>query len=92
MSSAVRPKTIATVATLVYVSWMEFAAHKNAVGGNPFYPYPFLNTMGPLARSAFYVAQIPVLIGLFYAANGVHGLVRGDSHKKTQADSTKKLE
>lgn len=93
MSAKVRPERIALVATVAYCSWMEFAAHKNAAshGGTAFFPYPFLNTMKPGMRLGFYVCQVPVLIGLFYAANGVHRLVRGKDGG-VQADAAKKLE
>ncbi|GAA5871379.1 hypothetical protein JCM16303_000737 [Sporobolomyces ruberrimus] len=70
---AARPLAISTSAVLLYVTWMEFAASKNGR-----FPYPFLDTMTQAQRSIFYLFQVPLVIGLFKAANGLHHLVRGN--------------
>ncbi|GAA6007152.1 hypothetical protein JCM11491_003024 [Sporobolomyces phaffii] len=69
---AARPFAISTAAVLSYVTWMEFAASKNGR-----FPYPFLDTMPKSYRSIFYLFQVPLVIGLFKAANEAHHLVRG---------------
>jgi hypothetical protein len=51
-----------------------------------------LNDLSQGQRAIFYVCQIPVLIGLFHTANGIHHLVRGRSPERPQADAVKKLE
>lgn len=51
---------------------MEYTA-----GYNRHYPYPMLDSMTPAHRSLFYLFQIPTLIALYHAANGIHRLVRG---------------
>ncbi|GAA5901239.1 hypothetical protein JCM8208_002316 [Rhodotorula glutinis] len=82
-----RPALIASIATASYCVWMEYCAQ-----GNGHYPYPMLDDMSPLARSAFYLVQVPVLIGLFHAANGVHHLVRGSSPHQPEAQAVRRAE
>lgn len=50
------------------------------------------DTMSPLPRFLFYLVQIPLLIGLYKTANGVHRLVRGGSHGKVEAEGARKVE
>lgn len=40
---------------------MEYASKVNQR-----FPYPFLQDLAPLQRSAFYVAMLPILLALFY--------------------------
>ncbi|KAK4058474.1 hypothetical protein OIO90_000635 [Microbotryomycetes sp. JL221] len=91
MSKSVNPLLISSLGALAYTSWMEFAASKNK-----HFPYPFLDHMSQVARSVFYLCMIPVLLALFYAANGIHDLVRGTGSSQTQAEgarrATKKIE
>ncbi|GAA5828793.1 hypothetical protein JCM3766R1_003822 [Sporobolomyces carnicolor] len=68
-----RPFALSTSAVVAYVSWMEFTASKNGR-----FPYPFLDTMPKAQRSLFYLVQVPVVIGLFKATNGLHHLIRGN--------------
>ncbi|GAA6027848.1 hypothetical protein JCM8097_001746 [Rhodosporidiobolus ruineniae] len=84
----VRPNLLATTATAAYVLWMEKCAREN--GGQ--FPYPMLNNMSPLPRSLFYLAQIPVVIGLYKLANAIHAALRGSSHKQVEADGVRKVE
>ncbi|GAA6018816.1 hypothetical protein JCM10207_000250 [Rhodosporidiobolus poonsookiae] len=76
----VRPILLATGATAAYSVWMEHCASINK-----HFPYPMLDGMAPLSRSLFYLLQIPVLIGLYKAANGIHAAVRGASHAQVEA-------
>ncbi|BGP38322.1 hypothetical protein JCM10450v2_002268 [Rhodotorula kratochvilovae] len=81
------PALIAATATGAYCAWMEYCAK-----GNGRYPYPMLDTMPPLARLAFYAAQVPVLIALFGAANGVHRFVRGSGDAAPEAEGVRRAE
>lgn len=45
--------------------------------------------MSRLPRTAFYVVQVPVLIGLFHVANAVHRAVRGSSSSAQQPEAQK---
>lgn len=44
------------------------------------------------SRGAFYVAIIPLVLGLFHGANGIHGLLRGKDEHQGEADLVKKIE
>lgn len=46
----------------------------------------------PIQRSAFYVVQIPVLIGLYKLANGIHRLVRGRPDVRNEARHVERAE
>ncbi|GAA5957109.1 hypothetical protein JCM3765_005408 [Sporobolomyces pararoseus] len=70
---AAKPFALSTAAVCGYVSWMEYAASKNGR-----FPYPFLDTMPQEQRALFYLVQIPFVIGLFKATNGLHHLIRGN--------------
>ncbi|GAA5838417.1 hypothetical protein JCM11251_004930 [Rhodosporidiobolus azoricus] len=83
----IRPNLLATTATAAYCVWMEVCAKRNG-----WYPYPMLNTMSPLPRLLFYLCQIPLLISLYKLANGVHRLVRGETHEAVQAKGVRKVE
>ncbi|GAA5988714.1 hypothetical protein JCM11641_005152 [Rhodosporidiobolus odoratus] len=85
--SSIRPKTLATTATALYCLWMELCAAKNGR-----FPYPMLDSMPPMYRSIFYLVQIPILIGLYQLANGIHKAVRGNSHKQAEAETTRKAQ
>ncbi|KAM0788471.1 hypothetical protein ACM66B_001604 [Microbotryomycetes sp. NB124-2] len=85
MSKRVNPLLISAVGALAYTTWMEYAAKQNK-----HFPYPFLDHMAPLARSIFYLCMIPVLLGLFRCANGIHDIVRGSGNAKSQADSARR--
>ncbi|SDA03965.1 BZ3501_MvSof-1269-A2-R1_Chr3-2g05787 [Microbotryum saponariae] len=72
MSKKANPLLISTVATMGYTTWMEYTSHHNQ-----WFPYPFLSELTRIQRASFYIAMIPVLLGLFYLANGIHRSVRG---------------
>jgi hypothetical protein len=46
----------------------------------------------PPVRALIYIVQIPILIGLYKTANGIHDAIRGSSTSKKQADAAKKVE
>ncbi|GAA6061632.1 hypothetical protein JCM10212_000974 [Sporobolomyces blumeae] len=69
---AARPVRLSVAAVLAYTTWMELVASKNGR-----FPYPFLDDMTQVQRSLFYLVQIPLVLGLFRTANGLHHLVRG---------------
>ncbi|GAA5838732.1 hypothetical protein JCM5353_000866 [Sporobolomyces roseus] len=71
---AARPLALSTTAVVAYVSWMEYAASKNS----GVFPYPFFNEMTQTQRYIFYLFQVPLVIGLFKTANGLHHLIRGN--------------
>ncbi|GJN87148.1 hypothetical protein Rhopal_000093-T1 [Rhodotorula paludigena] len=82
-----RPTRIATTATAAYCLWMERCAKINGA-----YPYPMLDPMTPAQRSVFYLAQVPILIGLYHAANAVHRAVRGSSSPSAEAARVRRAE
>ncbi|KAK4053440.1 hypothetical protein OIV83_001606 [Microbotryomycetes sp. JL201] len=85
MSKSVNPLLISALGTLAYTTWMEYAAAQNK-----HFPYPFLDHMPPVARSLFYLCMIPVLLGLFKCANGIHDVVRGSGTHQTQAEAARR--
>lgn len=48
--------------------------------------------MTPAQRSVFYLAQVPILIGLYHAANAVHRAVRGSSSPSAEAARVRRAE
>ncbi|KAL8276275.1 hypothetical protein RQP46_011303 [Phenoliferia psychrophenolica] len=48
--------------------------------------------LSQMQRSAFYLAVLPVLLGLYHTANGIHDLVRGRSTAAPEAEAVKKIE
>ncbi|KAI5479679.1 hypothetical protein MNV49_003189 [Pseudohyphozyma bogoriensis] len=88
MSTKANPAAVSAIAAVCYSSWMEYCA---SINGH--FPYPFLNTMPKFSRAQFYVGVIPVMIGLFHVANGVHLLVRGKGKGAgPEAEVVKKVE
>ncbi|GAA5929588.1 uncharacterized protein JCM15063_004193 [Sporobolomyces koalae] len=76
---AARPLTLSASAVVLYTAWMEWTASKNGR-----FPYPFLDDMSQAQRSIFYLFQIPLVIALFKAANGLHHLIRGNEAREAR--------
>ncbi|GAA5859325.1 hypothetical protein JCM8547_001985 [Rhodosporidiobolus lusitaniae] len=85
--SRVRPLSLALIVTLAYSLWMELCASKNGA-----FPYPMFDALELKYRLGVYVVSVPLVVGLYGAANGVHGLVRGSSSGEKEARLARKVE